>query len=337
MRYYIKMSQTLTMSENLQKALNVLNIEQQALKYLISDIEQNQYKNFDLTIDILFSCKGRIVVTGMGKSGHIGSKIAATLASTGSPAFFVHPAELAHGDFGMLTSSDVLLALSFSGETDELKKILIPIKRLGIKLVSVTGNENSTLAQSSDVALYVRVEKEACPLNLAPTASTTATLALGDAIAITLMQKKGFTAEDFAKSHPGGSLGKNLIKVKDVMRVKQEIPVVQEDTTFSKILKEINDKKLGFTTVISKDNKLLGAITDGDIRRAHLKFEGNITSKTAVELMNKNPRTIGENDLAVSALKIMEDYRISDLIVLDKTNKPIGIVDLKDLLKVGII
>ncbi len=335
--YHINMPQTITISENLQNALNVLDIEQMALGDLIRDLEKNQCKSFDLVIDILFSCKGRIVVTGMGKSGHIGSKIAATLASTGSPAFFVHPAELSHGDFGMLTSSDVLLALSFSGETDELKKILIPVKRLGIKLISITGNESSTLAQSSDVALYVRVEKEACPLNLAPTASTTATLALGDAIAITLMQKKGFTEADFAKSHPGGSLGKNLIKIKDVMRVDKEIPTVKEDAVFNKVLEEINNKKLGFTTVLGKENKLLGSITDGDIRRANLKFENTVSLKTAVELMNKNPKTISENDLAVSALKIMEDYRISDLIVLDKSGKPIGIVDLKDLLKVGII
>lgn len=337
MMYYIKMSQTLTISKSLQDAINVLNIEQMALKNLISDLENNQCKSFDNTIDILFSCKGRIVVTGMGKSGHIGSKIAATLASTGSPAFFVHPAELAHGDFGMLTNSDVLLALSFSGETDELKKVLIPVKRLGIKLISITGNESSTLSQSSDVALYVKVEKEACPLNLAPTASTTATLALGDAIAITLMQKKEFTTEDFAKSHPGGSLGKNLIKVKDVMRVDKEIPTVKEDTDFNKILEEINSKKLGFTTVLNKENELVGSITDGDIRRAYLKSGNSVFSKTAFNLMNINPKIISENDLAVSALKIMEDCRISDLIVLDKSRKMLGIVDLKDLLKVGII
>ncbi len=331
------MPQTLTISKELQNALNVLDIEQLALKDLISDLGKNQCQNFDQAIDILFSCKGRIVVTGMGKSGHIGSKIAATLASTGSPAFFVHPAELAHGDFGMLTGNDVLLALSFSGETDELKKILIPVKRLGIKLVSVTGNENSTLAQSSDVTLYVRVEKEACPLNLAPTASTTATLALGDAIAITLMQKKGFTTEDFAKSHPGGSLGKNLIKIKDVMRIDKEIPAVKEDAGFNKVLEEINNKKLGFTTVLNKDSELIGTITDGDIRRAYLKSGSSVSSKTAFSLMNINPKIISENDLAASALKIMEDCRISDLIVLDESRKPIGIVDLKDLLKKGII
>lgn len=331
------MSQILTVSENTKNAIEVLEIEQKAIKDLISDLEKKQCKDFDRAIDILFSCKGRIVVTGMGKSGHIGSKIAATLASTGSPAFFVHPAELAHGDFGMLTGNDVMLALSFSGETDELKKILFPIKRLGIKLISITGNETSTLAQSSDVALYVKVEKEACPLNLAPTASTTATLAFGDAIAVTLMQRKGFTIEDFAKSHPGGSLGRNLIKVKDVMRSDKEIPVVTENTSFNKVLEEINDKKLGFTTVLNSENELVGSITDGDIRRAYLSADGEVSSKTALGLMNRNPKTISENDLAASALKIMEDFRISDLIVLNKSRKPVGIVDLKDLLKKGII
>ena len=331
------MPQTLTTSKILRNALNVLDIEQKAIKDMIIDIEKNQYKNFEKAIDILLSCKGRIVVTGMGKSGHIGSKIAATLASTGSPALFVHPAELCHGDFGMLTNSDTMIAISFSGETDELKKVLTPIKRLGIKLISITGNDSSTLAQNSDVSLFIKVEKEACPLNLAPTASTTATLALGDAIAITLMQTKNFTAEDFARSHPGGSLGKSLIKVEDIMRAKKEIPIVSENSEFNDVLSEINNKKLGFTIVIDKNEKLKGTITDGDIRRALLKCGSNITSKNAKELMAVDPKTISINDLAVSALKIMEDYRISDVIVTDKGNKPVGIVDLKDLLKAGVL
>lgn len=331
------MPATLTISQNLQEALSVLNIEEQAIKDLISNLENKQSENFEVAIKILLSCQGRVVVTGMGKSGHIGSKIAATLASTGTPAFFVHPAELSHGDFGMLTKSDVMLALSFSGETDELKKILEHIKRLGVRLISITGNESSTLAQNSDVALFVKVKKEACPLNLAPTASTTCTLALGDAIAITLMQAKGFTKEDFAKSHPGGSLGKSLIKVKDIMREEKEIPLVKEETAFYEILEEINNKKLGFTTVLNTDQKLLGVITDGDIRRANLKFQNKVPEKKAKEIMSTNPKTISEDELAVSALKIMEDYRISDLIVTDKSSKPIGIVDLKDLLKAGII
>ncbi len=328
---------SITISKNLQEALNVLDIEQQAIKNLINDLEKNQAKNFELVIETLLSCKGKIVVTGIGKSGHIASKIAATLASTGSPAFFVHPAELSHGDFGMLSKEDLLLALSFSGETDELKKVLSHVKRLGIKLISITGNESSTLSQNSDVSLFIRVEKEACPLNLAPTASTTATLALGDAIAITLMQSRGFTAEDFAKSHPGGALGKRFITVSDVMREENDIPMVDEETPFNKILEEINSKKLGFTTVVNKNQKLVGSITDGDIRRTYLKFQDIVKDKKAKDIMNPNPKTIEQNNLANSALKLMEDFRISDLIVLDKSQKPIGIVDLKDLLKAGII
>ena len=327
----------LTTSKNLQEALNVLNTEEEALKDLILDLEKNQTKNFEQAVEILLSCKGRIVVTGVGKSGHIANKIASTLASTGSPAFFVHPAELGHGDFGMLKNKDVMLALSFSGETEELKKVLVPVKRLGIKLISITGNESSTIAQNSDIALFVRVKKEACPLNLAPTASTTSMLALGDSLAITLMQARGFTEEDFAKSHPGGTLGKKLIKVKDVMREENEIPMVNEDAGFIRTLEEINNKKLGFTTVIGLDKRLVGVVTDGDIRRAYLKFKNDLQSKSSKEIMSKNPKTISRDDLAVSALKIMEDLRISDLIVLDSSSKPIGIVDLKDLLKAGLI
>lgn len=327
----------LTISKNLQEALQVLEIEQEALSELISDLEKNQLKSFESAIETLLSCKGRIVVTGVGKSGHIGSKIAATLASTGSPAFFVHPAELSHGDFGMLKNKDIMIALSFSGETEELKKVLVPIKRLGIKLISITGNENSTLAENSDISLFVKVKKEACPLNLAPTASTTSMLALGDALAITLMQTRGFTEEDFAKSHPGGSLGKKLVKVKDVMREENEIPMVSENTDLIKILEEINNKKLGFTTVIDLNKSLTGMVTDGDVRRAYLKFKTDLQSKLAKDIMSKDPKTISKDDLAVSALKIMEDFRISDLIVLDSLKKPIGIVDLKDLLKAGII
>ena len=327
----------LTISKHLKNALDVLAIEEEAIRDLIFDLGKNQAEKFEQAIEILLSCKGRIVITGIGKSGHIGSKIAATLASTGSPAFFVHPAELTHGDFGMLTNFDVMIALSFSGETDELKKVLIPIKRLGIKLISFTGNESSTLAQSSNISLYIKIQKEACPLNLAPTASTTSMLALGDALAITLMQAKGFTQEDFAKSHPGGTLGKKLIKVKDVMRKENEIPLVQNDASYYKVLEEINNKKLGFTTVINSSQKLMGTITDGDVRRAILKYKNNASEKCAKDIMSQNPKTIKEDDLAVSALKIMEDFRISDLVVLDTIGRPTGIVDLKDLLKAGLI
>lgn len=333
----LNMPTALTISKHLQEALKVLETEKDVLKELIHDLEKKQIQNFESAIEILLNCKGRIVVTGIGKSGHIGSKIAATLASTGSPAFFVHPTELNHGDFGMLKSEDTMIALSFSGETEELKKILIPIKRLGVKLISITGNENSTLAQNSNVALFIKIEKEACPLNLAPTASTTATLALGDAIAITLMQAKGFTKDDFAKSHPGGSLGKKLIKIKDVMREEKAIPMVEENSEFYNILEEITDKKLGFTTVVNNENQLLGTITDGDLRRAQLQFKEKVGKTKAKEIMSINPKTINDTEIAVSALKIMEDYRISDLVVIDKNKKPTGVVDLKDLLKAGII
>jgi len=327
---------TQLISKYLKECLQVLEIENQAIKDLMIDIEKNQSKAFESAIELLLNCKGKIVVTGMGKSGHIGSKIAATFASTGSPSFFVHPAELSHGDFGMLGKEDIMLALSFSGETDELKKVLTSIKRSGLKLISITGKEDSTLSGNSDVALFVKIEKEACPLNLAPTASTTATLALGDALAVTLMQAKNFTKEDFAKSHPGGSLGKQLIKVSDIMRKNTDIPKVIPEAGFNDIVEEINNKKLGFTTVL-EDNKLSGSITDGDIRRALVKHQNNLSSMKAKDLMNKNPKTIKEEDLAVSALNLMEEFRISDLIVLDKNSHVIGIVDLKDLLKAGII
>ena len=331
------MSQSASISGFLKEAINVLEIESQAINNLINDLQKNQIKNFESAIELLLSCKGKIIVTGMGKSGHIGNKIAATFASTGSPAFYAHPAELSHGDFGMITNEDILFALSYSGETDELKKILTPVKRKGIKLISITGNPDSTLAQNSDVALFIKIIKEACPLNLAPTASTTATLALGDAIAITLMQSKGFTVEDFAKSHPGGSLGKAFIKIKDIMREKKDIPIVREDAAFSAFIEEINNKKLGLTTVLNNKNELVGIITDGDIRRGYLKFKNNIDTKKAKEIMSTNPKTIDENDLAVSALKLMEEYRIADLIVTNIEMHPIGIVDLKDLLKAGVI
>ncbi|MBX9669418.1 MAG: KpsF/GutQ family sugar-phosphate isomerase [Candidatus Obscuribacterales bacterium] len=292
---------------------------------------------FELAVEWLIECTGKVVVTGMGKSGHIATKIAATLASTGTPAFFVHPAELRHGDFGMLEERDIIIALSSSGETQEIKVVLDPIKRLGLKLIAFTGNTDSSLAKAADVVLDVGVDREACPLNLAPTSSTTAALAMGDALALVLMSQKGFEKEDFARSHPGGNLGKQLLSVADVMRSGIQVPTVGLGADHSVILDEIDKKKLGFTAVVDDEGQLHGVITDGDLRRSTIKFGQEIFAKTASELMTKNPKTIASNCLAVAALKAMEQYSIADLLILDEQGRPIGLIDLKDLLKAGII
>ncbi len=293
--------------------------------------------NFHLAIQKLINCKGKVVVTGIGKSGHIANKIAATLASTGTQAFFVHPAELRHGDFGMLAQNDLAIILSSSGETSEIKLVLEPLKRLGLEIIAFTGNNHSTLAQYANVVIDVGVEREACPHNLAPTSSTTATLAMGDALALVLMSVKGFSAEDFVRSHPGGSLGKQLLTVKDVMRYGQEIPLVDKDSTYAEVLQEINAKKLGFTTVGDKTHKLIGIITDGDLRRALTNHHEHFFELKANEFMTTSPKTINESALAQEALKIMETYTISDLLILDDLGRAKGIIDLKDLLKAGII
>lgn len=292
---------------------------------------------FEQAIELLMQCPGKVVVTGMGKSGHIATKIAATLASTGTPAFFVHPAELRHGDFGMLEERDIVVALSSSGETQEIKQVLDSIKRLGLKLISLTGNLESSLAKASDVVLDVGVEREACPLNLAPTSSTTAALAMGDAIALVLMSQKGFEKEDFARSHPGGNLGKQLLSVSDVMRSGMQVPAVSLGADHSVVLEEIDQKRLGFTTVVDDEGRLHGIITDGDLRRSLVRFGVDVFSKTASELMTKNPKTISSDCLAVAALKLMEKHSIADLLILDEQQRPIGLIDLKDLLKAGLI
>jgi arabinose-5-phosphate isomerase len=293
--------------------------------------------SFDRAIELLLGCTGKVVVTGVGKSGHIGSKIAATLASTGTPAFFVHPAELRHGDFGMMEERDLAVALSYSGETQEIKLAIDPIKRLGIKVIALTGDLNSTLASIADVALDTSVEREACPLNLAPTSSTTAALALGDALAIVLMQRKGFKTEDFARSHPGGNLGRQLLLVHDVMRQGLQVPAVQLDTTYAEVLCEVDTKKLGFTTVCDASGALAGIITDGDIRRAQVRYAADAFSKLAHEVMTLNPRIVAATALAVEALKTMEKHSISDLLIVDGERRPTGVIHLKDLLKAGIV
>lgn len=292
---------------------------------------------FAQACQFLLDCEGRIIVMGMGKSGHIGKKIAATFASTGSPAFFIHPGEAKHGDFGMITKKDVLLLISNSGETEEILSILPFIKRLDLPLITLTGKPHSTLAQAATVNIDVSVEKEACPLGLAPTSSTTAALVMGDALAISLLEKRGFTAEDFALSHPGGTLGRRLLlRVDEIMHKGNAIPKVDFNALLKTALMEMTQKKLGMTTIVNEHDELAGIFTDGDIRRA---FDNNADiNKTPIhQIMSKNPKIINVGTLAAEALHIMESYKITALIVVDDAKKPIGIVHMHDVLRAGVM
>jgi arabinose-5-phosphate isomerase len=284
----------------------------------------------------LLNSKGHVVVMGIGKSGHIARKIAATLASTGSPAFFVHPAEARHGDIGMITADDVIIVISKSGETEEIVSLLPFIKRLDIPLITITGNSTSTLAKMATVNLDASVEKEACPLGLAPTTSTTVALVMGDALAIALLEKRGFTEKDFALSHPGGSLGKRLLRVEEVMHKGEQIPLVLQNTSLKNALVEMTQKKLGMTTVVNENGKLVGIFTDGDVRRAFDK-NADIHQTAIHEVMTKNPKVISTSLLAAEALHIMETYKITALIVADEESKPVGIVHMHDILKAGVV
>lgn len=311
----------------------VIETEANAIQALAKRINHG----FAKACHYLLNCQGRIIVMGMGKSGHIGKKIAATFASTGSPAFFVHPGEAKHGDFGMITYTDVVLAISNSGETEELLSILPFIKRLDIPLIAVTGRPLSTLAQSANVNLDISVEKEACPLGLAPTASTTATLVMGDALAISLLQKRGFTAEDFALSHPGGTIGRRLLlKIDEIMITGDKIPKVDSHGFLKNALMEITQKKLGMTIVVNEKNELVGIFTDGDVRRA---FDNNADVHNTVisTIMTKNPKVIHPGMLAAEALHIMETHKITALIVANDQNNPIGVVHLHDILRAGVM
>jgi len=317
----------------LNTAREVLRIEADAISKLITRLDESFVK----AVDILFSCKGRVIVTGIGKSGWIGNKIAATFASTGTPAFFLHPAEGSHGDIGMVVKDDVVLAISNSGETREINELLPLIKRLGVQLISITGNLNSLLAKESDVVLNVRVEKEACPLGLVPTASTTASLAMGDALAISLLKRRGFKKEDYALFHPGGQLGKKLLlKVENLMHRGEEIPIINSDASMKEALLVITSKKLGVTLVVNKRGKLCGIITDGDLRRALEKYP-DLLHKKAQEIMIKNPKIIEASSLAVEALQIMEKYSITSLAILNKKKEPVGIIHIHDILKSGVV
>ncbi len=318
----------------IEQARKVLQIEAEAINALIERIDEKLVS----AIEIIFSCSGRVVVTGMGKSGLIGKKIAATLASTGTPALFLHPAEGGHGDLGMVTKGDVVIALSNSGETDEIIRIMPLLKRLDIKLIALTGNPDSTLAKTSDVVLDVSVKEEACPMGLTPTASTTALLAMGDALAVTLLGKRDFKKEDFAFFHPGGNLGRRLLlTVGELMHSGTSMPAVDVKTLMKDAIMEISSKRLGMTTVIDGTFKLLGIITDGDLRRGLEKWGEKFFSLRAEHVMTRNPKTITANTLAVKSISIMENYSITSIAVVDENGRAEGIVHLHDLLKSGIV
>jgi arabinose-5-phosphate isomerase len=284
---------------------------------------------------ICLNCRGRIVVTGMGKSGHIGGKIAATLASTGTPSFFVHPGEASHGDLGMITRDDAVLALSNSGETAEILTILPVIKRLGVPLIAFTGNSDSALARIATVHLDIRVPAEACPLNLAPTASTTAALAVGDALAVALLKARGFTEEDFARSHPAGALGRRLLYVKDVMRTGRQIPTVRVDTPLAEGLQEVTSKGVGMTAIVDDSMRVLGVFTDGDLRRA-LDRAADLRATRMDQVMTAGPKSVLPSTLAAEAVHLMETHRITSLIVLDAEDKLVGLLHVHDLLRAGV-
>lgn len=314
-------------------AKEVLTIEANSILRLTQSIGNE----FDNAIELLYNCKGRVIITGMGKSGLIGKKIAATLSSTGTPSYFLHPAESTHGDSGVMTREDVVVGISNSGETQELMNLLPLIKRFGIPLIGMTGNMNSTLAKASDVVLDISVEREACPLNKAPTASTTATLAMGDALAVCLLEKRGFSEEDFLIFHPSGALGKGfLYHVKDLMLSDMEkLPLVSENETFAHVIETISKYKLGMAIAVDKSGKILGVLTDGDIRRTLIKFHD--TSLLSVkDVMTANPKRISQNEYAASALHLMEKYSITALAVVDEFDRAIGVIHIHDILKAGV-
>jgi arabinose-5-phosphate isomerase len=313
-------------------AERVLRMEAEAILALIPRLDER----FDRAVDLLFRCGGRVIVTGMGKSGLIGRKIAATLASTGTPAYFLHAAEGVHGDLGMVARGDVVLALSNSGETDELLAILPLLKRLGVPIVLLTGNPASTLARQADVVLDVAVAEEACPMNLAPTASTTAALATGDALAMALLDLRGLRPEDFAALHPRGHLGwRTLFRVADLMHTGDEVPCVAADTPMKDVIVEMTRKRLGMTTVVDAGGRLVGVITDGDLRRAHLRPEP-IVALRAGDVASRSPKTVDAGDLAVKALEIMETFAITSLVILDAAQRPLGVVHMHDVLRAKI-
>ena len=320
-------------TSTLQLAREVLTIEAAEINALANRLDAQ----FEAAVQLILQCKGRVVVSGMGKSGHIGNKIAASLASTGTPAFFMHPAEASHGDLGMITKGDVVIALSNSGESEELLNILPTIIRLGAKVIAITGAANSTLAREADVHLSAEVSQEACPLGLSPTASTTAALALGDALAVCVLNLRDFTAEDFARSHPGGKLGRRLLtRVKDVMRTNHAVPAVNHNANLGDAMREMTQKGLGLTAVIDAQNKPIGIFTDGDLRRVFAGGSHNQLSAISA-VMHANPLTVQSQQLAVEAVELMEQHKINGLLVTDEAGQLVGAFNINDLLKAKII
>ena len=313
---------------SLETARGVLRIEAQAIQEVLARLDAS----FDRAVEVLFACKGRVVVTGMGKSGLIGRKISGTLSSTGTPSFFLHPAEALHGDLGMLARGDALLAISYGGETQEILNLLETLKRLEIAIVTLTGNLKSTLAEASDVALDVSVKEEACSLNLAPTASTTVAMAIGDALAVSLLEKRGFRPDDFAALHPAGRLGNKLLRVEHLMHSGDAMPRVAPDTSMPAVFHEMSAKKLGMTTVTTPEGKLAGILTDGDLRRLMEKHGGATLAMTAGDCMVRTPQTIGPKILASEALNLMEKKKITSIVVVDPASqKVVGVVHIHDL------
>lgn len=321
--------------ENLKNPLDigkkVLEDERDAINSLLKALDNS----FIDAVNLILNTEGKLIITGMGKSGLVGKKLSATFSSTGTPSFFLHPAEAIHGDLGVISKEDTLLAISNSGETPELLAIIPTVKRWGNKIIAITNNPNSTLAKYSDIHLYLNVEREACPLNLAPTSTSTATLALGDALAVAVFEMRGFTAEDFAKYHPGGSLGKKLMKVKEIMHTGEELPVVLPTTPLKETVLKMSEKGFGATFVVDESNNLIGIITDGDLRR-FINRGGSIDNSFAKDVMTKSPKHTYEDKLVLEALELMERFNITVLPVV-KDNKPVGLLHLHDILKSGVV
>ena len=322
----------MTNNEILKTGINVVRIEAGAVAHL----EQSINKDFVDAVNIIFNSKGRVVLTGMGKSGLIARKIVATLNSTGTAAIYMHPTDALHGDLGMVRKEDVVIIISKSGSTDEISRLLPMFKRLGVKIIAMSGNQDSQLVKESDIFLNISVKEEACPHDLAPTSSTTATLVMGDALSVALLQKRGFTAEDFALLHPGGSLGKRLsLKIDEIMTKGEGVPVVKENASIKDIILEMTSKRLGTTCVVNNDGKLTGVITDGDLRRL-LEKTMDVKNLVATDIMSKNPKVTDKDYLASFALQIMESHKITSLIVANNQNEPIGIIHLHDLINLGL-